>query len=152
MPENSVTMLAENRAVAATRSARIWGRIRTSTFWMVAIGFAIRILAILVLHTYKFRTTDQNFGFGWEMGRIGEAIASGQGFSNPFHGITGATAWEPPLYPFLIAGVFKIFGIYSHASSFVLLAINSFFSALTCVPTFLIARRCFGEKVAVASG
>src|SRR5438309_6823149 len=136
MPENTVTTLAQSRPATATRFARLWASIRSSTFWMVAIGFAIRLLAILVLHTYKFRTADQNFGFGWEMGRIGEAMASGQGFSNPFHGITGPTAWEPPLYPFLIAGVFKIFGIYSHASSFVLLAINSFFSALTCVPTF----------------
>ena len=152
MREDSITMLAENQAATATRFARLWARIRTSTFWMVAIGFTIRILAILLLHTYKFRSTDQNFGFGWEMGRIGEAIASGQGFSNPFHGITGPTAWEPPLYPFLIAGVFQIFGIYSQASSLVLLAINSFFSALSCIPTFLIARRCFCEKVAVASG
>jgi 4-amino-4-deoxy-L-arabinose transferase-like glycosyltransferase len=119
---------------------------------MVAIGVAIRVAAILILHTYKFRSTDQNFGFGWEMGRIGEALASGQGFSNPFHGITGPTAWEPSLYPFIIGGVFKIFGIYSHASSFVLLTLNSFFSALTCIPVFLIARRCFGEKVAVACG
>ena len=134
-----------------TRS-NIWARLRTSTVWMVVIGFTLRVAAILILHTYRFRTTDQNFGFGWEMGRIGEAIASGHGFSNPFHGITGPTAWEPPLYPFLIAGVFKLFGIYSALASFILLTINSFFSALTAVPTFLIARRCFGEKVAVASG
>jgi hypothetical protein len=33
----------------------------------------------------------------------------------------------------------------------VLLSINSFFSALTCIPIFLIARRIFSEKVAVGS-
>jgi len=131
---------------------RFWLRARTSTFWMVAIAFGIRVLAILVLHTYKFRTNDQNFGFGWEMGRIGESIASGRGFGNPFISLTGPTAWEPPLYPYVIGGIFKVFGIYSHASALVLLTINSFFSALTCIPVFLIARRCFGEKVGVASG
>jgi hypothetical protein len=119
---------------------------------MVVLAFAIRVLAILILHTYKFRTTDQNFGFGWEMGRIGESLAAGRGFGNPFIQLTGPTAWEPPLYPFVIAGVFKIFGIYSQASSLVLLTLNSFFSALTCIPVFLIARRCFGERVGVASG
>jgi 4-amino-4-deoxy-L-arabinose transferase-like glycosyltransferase len=140
-------------AEAGVRSARpgIWTRIRSSPFWIVVIAFSIRIAAILILHTYRFRSTDQNFGFGWEMGRIGESIASGHGFSNPFGGVTGPTAWEPPLYPYLIAGVFKIFKIYSHASSFVLLAINSCFSALTCIPVFLIGRRCFGERVGVAS-
>lgn len=149
MPEITAPSVA---GPSPSPSVQIWARIRASTFWMVVIGFALRVAAILILHTYRFRTTDQNFGFGWEMGRIGEAIASGQGFSNPFHGITGPTAWEPPLYPFLIAAVFKVFGVYSSASSFVLLTINSFFSALTAVPTFLIARRSFGEKVAVASG
>jgi 4-amino-4-deoxy-L-arabinose transferase-like glycosyltransferase len=132
--------------------ARWWARNRTSTFWMTAIAFGIRVAAILLLHTYKFRSTDQNFGFGWEMGRIGEALASGQGFSNPFHGVTGPTAWEPPLYPFIIGVVFKAFGIYSRMSSFVLLTLNSFFSALTCIPVFRISRRCFGERVAVACG
>jgi 4-amino-4-deoxy-L-arabinose transferase-like glycosyltransferase len=148
MPTKTETTISERSG----SRARVWARIRNSTFWMVAIAFALRVLAILILHTYKFRTNDQNFGFGWEMGRIGEAIASGHGFSNPFHGITGPTAWEPPLYPYLIAGVFKLFGIYSHASSFTLLVINSFFSALTCIPMYLIARRCFGEKIAIASG
>ncbi len=82
------------------------------------------------------------------MGRIGRALASGQGFSNPFHGITGPTAWEPPLYPFLIAAVFKLFGIYSRTSAIILLSINSLFSALTCIPIFRIANRCFGATVA----
>ena len=83
------------------------------------------------------------------MGRIGRSLAQGQGFSNPFNETTGPTAWEPPLYPFLIAGVFRVFGVYSRASAILLLSINSIFSALTCIPIFLIARRCFSEKVAV---
>jgi 4-amino-4-deoxy-L-arabinose transferase-like glycosyltransferase len=150
MPENSLCMAAVETS-ASTPPARLWSRVRSSPFWIVIIAFSLRIAAILLLHTYRFRTTDQNFGFGWEMGRIAESIASGNGFSNPFGGSTGPTAWEPPLYPYLIAGVFKIFGTYTYASSFVLLAINSFFSALTCIPVFLIAQRCFGEKVAITS-
>jgi hypothetical protein len=118
---------------------------------MVAIAFGLRVLTILLLHTYKFRTSESNFGFGWEMGRIAESLALGEGFSNPFHGTTGPTAWEPPLTPFLIAGMFKLAGTYSRLSAFLLLVINSFWSSLTCVPIFLIARRCFSEGVAVGS-
>ena len=135
----------------AGRVLAFWERIRTSPFWMVAIALFLRVGWIIVGHTYKFKPAENNFGFGWEMGRIGAAIASGQGFSNPFGAATGPTAWEPPLYPYLIAGVFKIFGIYSQASAFVLLTVNSFFSALTCIPIFLIARRIFSEKVAVGA-
>jgi 4-amino-4-deoxy-L-arabinose transferase-like glycosyltransferase len=144
-------------ALAARRSGIFkpfldaWARIRTSFFWLVAISLFLRVGWIVVGHTYKFKAADNNFGFGWEMGRIGAAIASGRGFSDPFGVPTGPTAWEPPLYPYLTAAVFHFFGIYSRASAFVLLSINSVFSALTCIPIFLVARRIFSEKVAVGS-
>lgn len=112
---------------------------------------ALRVGWILLGHTYRFKTGDNHFSFGWEMGRIGQSLAAGNGYGNPFVDPSGPTAWEPPLYPFLIAGVFQLLGIYTHASAIVLLIVNSIFSALTCIPIFLIARRCFGEKVAVAT-
>jgi 4-amino-4-deoxy-L-arabinose transferase-like glycosyltransferase len=131
--------------------AATWTRIRASLPWVVGIAFALRLCWIVIGHTYRFKTTDNNFSFGWEMGRIAASIASGHGFSNPFGPQTGPTAWEPPLYPYLVAGVFHLFGTYSTAAAFVLLSVNSLFSALTCIPIFLIARRIFSEKVAVGS-
>src|SRR6202521_3210037 len=137
---------------------RWWANARTSLFWMVIIAFGVRFGYIVIGHTYRFRSNKQvmavqanekDFDFGFEMGRIGRSLAQGQGFSNPFDETTGATAWEPPLYPFLIAGVFRVFGIYSRTSALVLLSLNSIFSALTCIPMFLITKRCFSEKVAV---
>ena len=148
---DSRSAVAAGRERALPVLASTWLHIRTSQFWMVAIALFLRVGWIIVGHTYKFKATDNNFAFGWEMGRIGAAIASGHGFSNAFGAPTGPTAWEPPLYPYLTAGVFYIFGIYSRASAFVLLSINSVFSALTCIPIFLIARRIFSEKVAVGS-
>jgi 4-amino-4-deoxy-L-arabinose transferase-like glycosyltransferase len=126
-----------------------WRQARTSFLWMVMVAFVLRFGWIIVAHTYRFKTFDDNFSFGWEMGRIGRSLAQGQGFSNPFSATTGPTAWEPPLYPFLIAGIFQLFGVYTHASAVVLLGINSVFSALTCIPIFLISRRCFSERLAV---
>ena len=148
---DSKSAAASGSERALTRLASTWGHIRTSQFWMVAIALFLRVGWIIVGHTYKFKPADENFGFGWEMGRIGAAIASGHGFSNAFGALTGPTAWEPPLYPYLTAAVFQVFGIYSRASAFVLLSINSVFSSLTCIPIFLIARRIFSEKVAVGS-
>ena len=143
--------VATDRERIPTALVNAWAHIRTSQFWMVAIALFLRVGWIIVGHTYKFKSSDNNFGFGWEMGRIATAIASGHGFSNAFGAPTGPTAWEPPLYPYLTAGVFHLFGIYSRPSAFVLLSINSLFSALTCIPIFLIARRVFSEKVAVGS-
>jgi 4-amino-4-deoxy-L-arabinose transferase-like glycosyltransferase len=137
---------------------RWWANARTSFFWMVIVAFGVRFGYIVVGHTYRFnkqhlavQANEKDFDFGFEMGRIGRSLAEGQGFSNPFNETTGPTAWEPPLYPFLIAEVFRLFGVYSRASALLLLSLNSVFSALTCVPIFLIAKRCFGEKVAVWS-
>jgi 4-amino-4-deoxy-L-arabinose transferase-like glycosyltransferase len=133
-----------------------WTIARTSFLWMVIVAFGLRCGYIVIGHTYRFHSNKQtlaanekDFDFGFEMGRIGRSVAEGNGFGNPFNEATGPTAWEPPLYPFLIASVFRLFGVYSRASAIFLLSINSFFSALTCIPIFLIAKRCFAEKVAV---
>ncbi|HXM67583.1 MAG TPA: glycosyltransferase family 39 protein [Candidatus Acidoferrum sp.] len=149
MDSKSAVVLFRERIPSKLLS--VWRHIRASEFWMVAIALFLRVGWIVVGHTYKFKNADNNFGFGWETGRIGAAIASGHGFSNPFGPQTGPTAWESPLYPYLTAGVFHVFGIYSRASAFVLLTINSVFSALTCIPIFRIARRIFSEKVAVGA-
>src|SRR5947207_10907420 len=116
---------------------------------MVFLAFALRVGWIIVAHTYKFKGLEDNFSFGWEMGRIGRALATGRGFADPFNSQTGPTAWEPPIYPYLIAGVFRLTGVYTHASALILLTINSVFSAFTCIPIFLIAKKCFNQRVAV---
>ena len=118
---------------------------------MVLLSFFLQVAAIGVFRQYHTRPGEDNFGFGFEMGRIGRSIALGQGFSNPYGGNTGPSAWEPPLYPCLIGGVFKIFGIYTYASAWVLLSINSLFASLTTIPVFLIAHRTFGPRVAIWS-
>ena len=119
--------------------------------WLLPLSFLLQLAAIGITHQYRMRPGEDNFGFGFEMGRIGRSIALGHGFSSPYEGDTGPSAWEPPLYPFLIGGVFKIFGIYSVASAWVLLAINSIFSSVTTIPIFRIAQRTFGERVAIWS-
>jgi 4-amino-4-deoxy-L-arabinose transferase-like glycosyltransferase len=119
--------------------------------WLLPLSFVLQLAAIGVLHQYRTRPGEDNFGFGFEMGRIGRSIALGHGFSSPYEGNTGPSAWEPPLYPFLIGGVFRIFGIYTFASAWVLLAINCVFATINTVPIYWIAHRTFGERVAIWS-
>jgi 4-amino-4-deoxy-L-arabinose transferase-like glycosyltransferase len=116
--------------------------------WLLPLSFVLQLAAIGALHQYQMRPGEDNFGFGFEMGRIGRSIAQGHGFSSPYEGNTGPSAWEPPLYPFLIGGVFKVFGIYTLVSAWVLLGINSLLATLTTIPVFWIAHRTFGERVA----
>ncbi len=123
-------------------------------FWT---GLAVRLLYLTLAHTYCFRPAQDHFQFGWEMGRIARALATGYGYADPFAGHTGPTAWTPPLYPLLMAGAFKVFGVYSDASGWAILAMNSVFSAATAPAVYEIARRCYGPrpdggKVALPSG
>lgn len=116
--------------------------------WLLPASFLLQVLAIGLLHQYRVRPGNDNFEFGWEMGRVARSIAQGHGFSSPYEGNTGPTAWEPPVYPYLMAGVFKVFGIYSRTSAWVLLILNSLLATLTCIPVYLIARKLFDDNIA----
>ena len=119
---------------------------------MMWVGLFLRAMAIFIGHTYRISKLEGSFGFGWETGRIARSIALGQGFSSPFQPGTGPTAWLAPIYPYLLAGVFRIFGVYTTGSAIAILSINSVFSALTILPIFYIAKRAFGMKAALWSG
>ena len=122
-----------------------------SVLWMVLISLLLQVAAIGIFRQYHTRAGEDHFGFGFEMGRVARSIALGQGFSNPYGDHTGPSAWEPPLYPYLIAAVFRIFGVFTYTSAWVLLSINSLFASLTTIPVYLTAHRCFGPRVAIWS-
>jgi 4-amino-4-deoxy-L-arabinose transferase-like glycosyltransferase len=117
-------------------------------FW---VAFAVRVLYLTLAHTYRIRPYDDHMLFGEEMGRIARALATGFGFSDPFRGHTGPTAWVGPLFPLILAGVFKVFGVFTAQSAWVILTLNSLFSALTTRTTWEIAARCFNRNVALWS-
>ena len=89
--------------------------------------------------------------FQTETGHIAYSIASGKGFSSPFQRDTGPTAWVAPVYPYLLAGTFKLFGIYTLHSFFAALFLNILFSGVTCVPIFYAGKRIGGLGVASAA-
>jgi 4-amino-4-deoxy-L-arabinose transferase-like glycosyltransferase len=89
--------------------------------------------------------------FQTETGHIAYSIASGKGFSSPFQRDSGPTAWLAPVYPYLLAGIFKVFGIYTLPSFFAALALNILFSAGACVPIFYAGKRIAGLGVASAA-
>jgi 4-amino-4-deoxy-L-arabinose transferase-like glycosyltransferase len=119
------------------------------------IAFLLRFAAVLIAKSYDFPSPIfglpapyQHWNFGFEMGRIARSIALGHGFGSPFNGWTGPTAWQPPIYPYLLAGIFRVFGVYSPAAGIVALALNCIVAALTTVLIYRIAERICGREVA----
>jgi Dolichyl-phosphate-mannose-protein mannosyltransferase len=115
---------------------------------IVAVALALRLVVMAFLYPEQLSPERDHWKFGYETGRIARSLVEGKGFSNPLFGDTGPTAWMTPVYPGMVAGVFKMFGVYSKASALVLLSFNALTSALNVIPIFLFARRSFGQRVA----
>jgi hypothetical protein len=110
------------------------------------VAFAVRVAVIVVGHTYRIRTDQANFNFGFEAGRIARSVATGHGYANPFNGVSGPTAWLTPVYPLLLAAAFKVFGVYSRGAALAILVVNSFFSALVVPAVWEIGWLCFDAR------
>jgi len=127
-------------------------RLLSNPVFIVLFAFAAH-MAIL---TYMWETTltpvKSFIPYGYELGRVASAIASGQGFSSPLRFLdTGPTAWFTPIYPYLIAGIFKIWGIFTFKSRLIIETSNCAFAALTVIPIYGIARRTIGNGLAVGA-
>ena len=127
-------------------------RLLHSYILMVAVALAVRLAVVAFLYPERLNPDRDHWRFAGETGRIARSLVQGRGFSSPLHADTGPTAWMTPLYPLLLAAVFKIFGVYTKASAIVMLSLDSLFSALTCIPVFLIARRAFDDRAAAIAG
>ena len=86
--------------------------------------------------------------FSNEAGSIAYSLASGHGFSDPFRKSTGTTAWLAPVYPLLLAGIFRIFGAFTLHAFYAAVALNIFFSTAVVVPLYFAAKRFGGVAIA----
>jgi hypothetical protein len=102
---DSVTNDAPALAAGNPSEERSPRSFRRSVMFIVLVAFLLRLAVITVGHTYRITPRRDHFQFAWEMGRIARSIASGHGFGSPTDLDTGPTAWMPPVYPYLLAGV-----------------------------------------------
>jgi hypothetical protein len=123
-----------------------------SPWTMVIAALALRLVVMGFVYTDRLDPARDHWTFGWETGRVARSIATGQGFSSPYSEPTGPTTLLPPAYTYLVAGVFRLFGIYTTSSALAMLTLNNIFSSLTCLPVFFIARRIFGLTTAIWAG
>ena len=115
---------------------------------MFLVALAIRVT---VTHFLYHEWLDPFVLEHWAFGRIGRSLATGQGFGNPMAS-TGPSALLPPIYPYILAAIFKLFGVYTKASIQAALILNGIFSSATCIPVYYLAKKNFGERVAKWAG
>jgi hypothetical protein len=117
-----------------------------SLFILIPIMFACSVYANLSFAItdpadYRFFppfephfNANQNWSMGSECYRMAQALVAGRGFSDPFVQPTGPTAWQPPIYPLLLAGLLSI----CDGSRDVVMAIMVFLQVFVLIGTGLL--------------
>jgi 4-amino-4-deoxy-L-arabinose transferase-like glycosyltransferase len=114
-------------------------------FALFGIGFALRIVCMVWWKSYNFGTLAPYN----EVGRLIERLATGRGFTAPYGDETGYTAAFPPVYPFLGAIPFKLFGSYTPLARITILAMNCVFGAFNAVLIHKLGLRTLGQRAAL---
>lgn len=113
--------------------------------------FVFALAAYLVLALIQPR---QKWSSVSENSYVAASLASGHGFSSPYLGppywvATGPSALVPPVSPYALAGIFKIFGVLNAASHRVAVGLNILLHAISCVLLYRICYEIFGNREAL---
>jgi Dolichyl-phosphate-mannose-protein mannosyltransferase len=111
----------------------------------VAIVFR---LVLIIPVTYWLGASEDRFK-GNEPSHIAAHIVRGEGFSSPYTERPIPTAQQPPLYPLFVAGIFKLFGVYSHLSLILIMVANAIAGGFACLFIYRIGLKYFSPVVAL---
>jgi hypothetical protein len=119
-------------------------RMAASPVFIFGAALATRLASATYILSNRFGT--QLLFMGNEPSHIAAALAAGLGFSSPYAGApTAPTAQQPPLYPLMLAGIFKLFGICTATSAWTAVLVNVLAGAVTAVLLYHVGRLHFGE-------
>jgi 4-amino-4-deoxy-L-arabinose transferase-like glycosyltransferase len=126
-------------------------RAATAVTFIFVVAFALRV----AFFVHEVRAIPPNVlayvPFENEVGSVAQALAQDHGFCCLFRQPTGPTAWLVPVYPLLLAGIFKIFGTFTLASFCAAALLNCLLSALACFPVFSVGKRISGIPCAASA-
>lgn len=142
--------MSERRTNSSSTMSRA-GRVLAMPAVIVLCAFLVRLGYMAYNHYIGPPMPARINVLGYEAGQVARSLAEGRGYGSPLGIETGPTAWFTPVYPLLLAGVFKVFGVLSAPASLAIRVLNSLFSALTCIPLFFLGRRLTGKPLGVAS-
>jgi 4-amino-4-deoxy-L-arabinose transferase-like glycosyltransferase len=126
-------------------------RLSTSITLIFLVALGLRI-AFLVYEAHVIPANVLAYvPFEQEVGSVAKSLAEGHGFCCLFRQPTGPTAWLAPVYPLLLAVIFKVFGVFTLASLYVAALLNCIFSALACFPIFFVGKRVSGLTAAASA-
>ena len=112
---------------------------------------AVVFRTLLIPTVLNWLGTPSNHFEGNEPSHIAAHLLRGEGFGSPFTDLAIPTAQQPPLYPWFMAGIFKVFGAFSRTSLYLILAANCLAGGLTAFFIYLIGGKYFSPQIALLS-
>jgi 4-amino-4-deoxy-L-arabinose transferase-like glycosyltransferase len=123
----------------------------TSVWLITAAAFLARVAFVWDQQRKIPHNVLATVPFEQEVGNIASAIAHDRGFSDVFRQPTGPTAWLAPVYPAIIAAIFRLFGTFTYSAFLAAVLLNCVFSAAATLPLFFAARKIGGTALASLS-
>ncbi|MGZ4816454.1 MAG: glycosyltransferase family 39 protein [Terriglobales bacterium] len=131
----------------------------SATFLLVVLALAMRLAMMLVAHGVHFVESTGPYPalFQNEVTNIAANIANGYGFKDPFVSVLsgdpgfGPSSWIPPAYPFFCAAVFRVFGVFTRQSFFIIVLVQCLISAFTCIPILRVAEITVGRRAGIVA-
>ena len=116
--------------------------------FLAATTVAVAVVCVSAL----FVTGEAGKGSGAEMSTIAEHLVNGRGYASPYLPPEQATPTtvSPPLYVWLMAGTYELFGIKSFTSRLLLQLLNIAFHCSTLIVLFHLCRRTLSLQAARA--
>jgi hypothetical protein len=145
----AIARLAGLRCMLAS-SMRERGFRLASSAWFIAVVAMMLRNAYFVYMTHLIPPAVlRSVPFQNEVGNVAAALAKGEGFCCLFRQPTGPTAWLAPVYPLLVACIFKICGTFTLLAFSTTVFLNCLFSSLATLPLFYAGKRVAGIRTAV---
>lgn len=116
--------------------------LRPAFIAFIGAGVRLGVLGLLLAHNPRLWSLNEAAG-------VARQLALGRGFSTPYHDATGPTAWLAPIYPGMLACIFRVFGIENTASAWAIVLLNIAFASLTTLLIFKLAHDYYGEVPAI---
>ena len=125
-----------------TRFMKSWSTNRHCAVWTVSIlAFLIRLATSFALRTYNFNPAHDHWAFGYEWGRIAKWLVESNMFS-----MDGSSPYTftDPIYVFVIALVFYVFGTFTTHAAIALIVFQSLLCGLTAWAIFVLGEKIYG--------
>jgi 4-amino-4-deoxy-L-arabinose transferase-like glycosyltransferase len=122
------------------------------SLWLILpVALATRLYFMYAFQHDHPRQAVSTIPFLFEVGNIAYSLSIGHGFGSPFHVDTGPTAWMTPIFPNILAGIFRVFGSYTFHAWCAVVLLNILCCTIACLPLFFAGKRIGGTALGAAA-